>query len=474
MLMPFLGYAQKIATDTSTQAHIESIEKGLYPIYNIRGQEKPKTIPQMMHEKKVVGLSMAFVDHGKVTWTKCYGYSDLKDSVSITPNTIFRAASLSKPVTAMAALHFVEAGKLELDQDINQKLKGWKVPENEFTKEQKVTVAKIIGHRSGIKNDIHQGIPPGEKIPSLEDIFSGRTVYAPVQVISVPGEKTKYSNVGYMVLSELLSDVNEKEFPVLMEETVLKPCEMMSSTFDQELPAAFRERIATGHDENMQAIPYYRHASYGAGGLWSTPADLGKFLAEILGAYHDSSKKGKIISHEMARKVFEEKREKLGFNKNYRKGNFVFRNDGSIPGYTCILMGSLTNNQAVVLMLNTGSDEAYDFLNFLWRSVSMEYDWKLYEPEFYTAVDLPKEKLMAYEGHFMNQDDSIGLTMNEGYLVFDSRKTGKRKLVPVGNTSFVIPDIPMKLDFDLDSDGKVKKLYIRDQIGNEQSPYSAY
>lgn len=441
--------------------HIARIEQALYPIFNIRGQENPKSLVAMMEEFGISGLSMAFVDNGKVTWTKCYGYANLKDSVKMTPDHILRAASLSKPLTAMAALHFVEEGLLELDGDINQKLKGWKLPENEFTKEHKVTLAQMIGHRSGIKNAVHDGIPAEQQLPTLEDMFSGKTAYAPAQVITVPGEKYKYSNMGYMVLSELLADVAAKEFETVMAETLLQPCRMTSSTFDQELSPSFRRRLATGYDENGKEVSFYKHPSWGAGALWTTPTDLGKFLAEIMSAYHNPDKKGKVISHETAVKVFEESGQKLGFNKRFGAGNFMFRNDGSIPGYNCTFMGSLSKNQAVVLMLNTGSERAYEFLNYLWRSVSMEYEWEYYAPEFYERREVAVTELQKYAGLYINSDDSIRVELREHQLFVEGEE-----LVPIGMTSFIRPSIPMNYRFETDSTERVRGLYVRNYLGD--------
>ena len=473
LFTPSMGVGQSVSRnllDTSVEARIARIETSLYPIYNIKGQEKAMALPEMMREKKIVGLSMAFIDHGRITWTKCYGYADLQDSMKMAPTTILRAASLSKPVTAMVALHLVEEGKLGLNENINEQLKGWKLPENEFTKNEKVTVARIIGHTSGIRNDVHNGVPLDEELPSAEDIFSGRTQYAPAEVIYVPGERYKYSNLAYMVLAELLQDVTSREFERAMEEIVLKPCHMENSTYRQDLPPAKRNHIATGYNENMQMVPFYKHPSSGAGALWTTPSDLCLFLGEILNAYHNPNAKGKIISHVMATKVFERSDEKLGFNKNISDKNLVVRNDGSIPGYNCTLMASVTKNQGVVIMLNTGSNEAYDFLNYVWRAVAMEYDWELFEPYFYESLSLSEEELQKFEGTYSNEEEAFNLSMHNGGLVISSTETGEQKLVAIGKTSFLIPEIPMRLGFEIDSSGNPINLYVRVLTGTDVQP----
>lgn len=449
---------------------IKRIETSLYPVYNIKGKETPKTIPQMMKERNISGISIAFVDKGKVAWTKTYGYANLEDSVKITPNTVFRAASLSKPLTAMAALHLVEVGVLELDQDVNQELKGWKLPENEFTKEKKVTVRNLIAHNSGLDNGIHTGLSPEEEMPANEEILSGKVFNTPAKVISVPGEKNKYSNIGYMVLSELLTDVTGKEFHEFMDEIILQPSGMESSTFDQNIPEKFKNRIATGYDEHQQPIDFYHHPSQGAGALWTTPSDLGRFLITILEDYNGSGE-ASIISKSMAEHVFNTEGEKLGFNNYTWDDNIIFRNDGSIPGYNCFLMGSLYDKQALVVMLNNNSDEANDFLNYVWRAVAMEYDWGMFEPAFYESVEVPNKELESYTGTYAGEGDSISFLLKNDKLFIDSEKTGVEELTAIGNSSFLLPSIPHKYIFGSDSLHNIINVEMRNERDDFESAY---
>lgn len=78
----------------------------------------------------------------KVTWARSYGLADIATQKPVTSDTLFQAASVSKSVTALAALRLVQEGKLELDEDVNLKLKSWKVPE--FTKNEKVTLRRLL------------------------------------------------------------------------------------------------------------------------------------------------------------------------------------------------------------------------------------------------------------------------------------------------------------------------------------------
>jgi CubicO group peptidase (beta-lactamase class C family) len=96
--------------------------------------EKPVTtkLTERMAALHVPGVSIAVIHNGRIESAKGYGVVSL-GGAPVTPETLFQAASISKPVTAMAVMHLVQAGKLNLDTDVNQYLKSWKVPSNSFT-----------------------------------------------------------------------------------------------------------------------------------------------------------------------------------------------------------------------------------------------------------------------------------------------------------------------------------------------------
>jgi len=91
----------------------------------------------------------------------------------VTSDTLFQAASVSKPVAALAALRLVESGKLSLDDDVNQYLKSWKVQENDFTKNEKVTLRGLLTHTAGMTVRGFPGYAPGESIPTTVQILNG-------------------------------------------------------------------------------------------------------------------------------------------------------------------------------------------------------------------------------------------------------------------------------------------------------------
>ena len=211
------GKAVDVSAFYRTQAdsiHIQNIEGNLIPMYSVAGSVRKMSIPEMMKQERIPGLSIAFVDNGQIAWTKHYGYANLEDSIPITSETVFAGASLSKPVTAIAALNLVEKGLLSLDEDVNLKLKGWKVPETPLTQNEKVTLRRLIGHNAGVKNDLWSSYLPGEKVPTLNQMLAGEEPSADpaTSVIHEPGSRVDCSNPGYSIIQMLLMDVSGEAF----------------------------------------------------------------------------------------------------------------------------------------------------------------------------------------------------------------------------------------------------------------------
>src|ERR1043166_84851 len=188
---------------------------------------------------------------------------------------MFQAASISKHVAAMVALHLVDEGKLSLDEDVNRKLRSWKVPENEFTKTEKVTLRRLLNHSAGLTVHGFPGYEAGEAVPTLVEALDGKKPAntAPIRVDVVPGTIWRYSGGGYEVMQQLAIDVTGKPFQQLAQEIVLGPLGMTRSTFEQPLPKRLEGNAASGHGADGATIAgrWHTYPEMTAAGLWTTP-----------------------------------------------------------------------------------------------------------------------------------------------------------------------------------------------------------
>src|SRR5215216_601388 len=107
---------------------IQRVENGILPT-PINSQPQPRfTIQKLMELYKVPGVSIAVIDDFDMAWAKGYGVAEVGTSTPVTPRTLFQSGSVSKAVAATGALILVQEGKFQLDEDVNQKLRTWKVP----------------------------------------------------------------------------------------------------------------------------------------------------------------------------------------------------------------------------------------------------------------------------------------------------------------------------------------------------------
>ena len=195
---------------------------------------------------------------------------DVETKEIVNLETLFQAASISKPVAAMTALKKVEEGKLALDEEINKKLVSWKLPDNEFTTTKKVTLANLLSHTAGLTVHGFPGYETGATLPTVPQILDGTPPAntAAVRVDMTPATKFRYSGGGITIVQLLLMDVLKKPFPQIARETVLKRLEMTSSTYQQPLPEPLRARAASGHrgDGSVVAGKFHTYPEMAAAG----------------------------------------------------------------------------------------------------------------------------------------------------------------------------------------------------------------
>ena len=213
---------------------IQKVEDLSLPTSISHGQPPLKLdLLKLMELYRVPGISVAVIDHFEIDWAKGYGVTERGTSGPVTPRTIFESGSLSKPVAAVGALALVEQGKIHLDEDVNRKLKSWQVPENEFTREQKVTLRRILSHTAGLTVHGFPGYDVDETVPTVVQILNGEPPAntAPVRVETVPGTKWSYSGGGTVIAQQLMEDVTAKPFPQFMRENVFDRLGMNDSTY---------------------------------------------------------------------------------------------------------------------------------------------------------------------------------------------------------------------------------------------------
>lgn len=319
-----------------------------------------------MAENKTPAVSVAVIRDGAVEWARTYG-------VGASSGTMFQAASLSKPVAAMAALHMSQFGNFGLDENVNDKLTAWHVPENEFTATKKVTVRGILSHTAGLTVHGFPGYGENDVVPTVRQVLDGEAPAntKPVRVDAVPGSLYRYSGGGYTVLQLLLTERFQRSFPDLMQRIVLSRLGMHNSTFQQPLPLERAARTAVGFHETGRSYTggWHTYPEMAAAGLWTTPTDLSLFAIAVARAVMGES--NKIVEREMAELMIVPHVGRHGLGFVGSQG--WFGHTGSNAGYRCEMICRADASRGAVVMTN--SDSGGKLLRPLLEAIALESGW---------------------------------------------------------------------------------------------------
>ncbi|TDD94832.1 non-ribosomal peptide synthetase [Actinomadura rubrisoli] len=234
-----------------------------------------EVLERALAESTVPGASLALIENGELVELEAFGFVDAARTAPVRADTVFQVGSLSKHVTALAALKLVDEG-LDLDGDVNHYLESWRVPGPADAVP--VTLRHLLGHRSGLTPNEGKGFLPGTGAPPVAEILA-----ADVTRELVPGEAFRRANVHFLVVQQLLEDMTRTPFAELVDGLVMQPLGLRHSGFDQNLPLAAGRSAAWGHDELGATIEgrYRVRADQAAAGLWATAADLAEVVMEV-------------------------------------------------------------------------------------------------------------------------------------------------------------------------------------------------
>ncbi len=449
-LGPSLGCGPSKAGGSALAARIARIETGLLRAVVVKGQQNGLRLEDRMSFYHVPGVSVAVICGSKLEWARGYGVTEAGTDRPVSPETLFQAASISKPVAAMAALRTVEEGLVGLDDDVNMKLRSWKVPENEFTKHQKVTLRRLLSHSAGLTVHGFRGYAPDEPVPSLLQVLEGTDPAnsAPIRVDIAPGFRFRYSGGGYTVMQQLLIDIHGKPFPEIMRELVLEPLGMSHSTYDQPLPGEILTEAAVGHRAAGNPVQGLRHTypEMAAAGLWTTPSDLARFAIEIMNLWEGKS--GRTISPETAKEMLTPVLGGYGLGLTIRQEgkSWSFGHGGSNEGFKGQFIAYPELGQGVAIMTNgdLGSDLNMEVL----RAVSAEYGWEDFLPREKVLASVPADILDRYVGDYkLNTGAPLTISKQGERLLMTIPGVPTSELFPESETAFFVTEFDAELNF---------------------------
>ncbi len=455
--------APDVAADVS--ARIARIEQGLLPTAQVQGRTyTPVSIEERMRVLGVPAVSVAVINGGRVEWAKAYGFADVEARRPATAATLFQAASISKPVAAMGALRLVEQGQLSLDEDVNAKLRSWKLPANGLTAKQPVTLRLIMNHGAGTTVHGFPGYAPGSPAPSVPQLLDGTKPAntAAVRVDLEPGTRWRYSGGGTTIMQLLMTDVTGEPFPSLMRRLVLDPVGMTASTYEQPLPSSRAAEAATGYRSSSRAVGgrYHTYPEMAAAGLWTTPTDLARLAIEIQRSLAGTS--NKVLSREMTAAML--KRgvggHGLGPSVDFEGDSLRFGHGGANEGFRAMWTAFATRGQGAVVMTN--SDDGMAVASDILQAIGREYGWPGSRPRMITPIALAPDVMVEYAGRYdlPSSDFQMTISVDNGRLMAARPGGAPFEIVPTQSNVFAPTIDAPSFVFQRDSLGAVTTLVV--------------
>lgn len=464
LLLSFLIATPGFAGEPAADPRIKQVENGLLPQAALKANiGRTVTLEQRMQDLGIAGVSIAVIDGGKIVWTRAYGLRDTVDRTPVTIDTLFQAGSISKPVAALGALRLVKDGKLTLDGNVNEKLKTWRVPDNEFTKDEKVTLRRLTSHTAGLTVHGFPGYAVGTEIPTVVQVLDGEPPANTdaVRVDVKPGSLYRYSGGGYTVMQLLIADVANEPFESFMQAKVLDALGMTSSTFSQSPPPALAARRASAHRPGGQRIPgkLLIYPEMAAAGLWTTPSDLARYLLYVQAAVRGEG--GQLLTPALAKELVTPQnngRHGLGPSISDRSDVARFGHGRVDEGFEADMVADVAGGQGVVIMAN--SQLAQMLFTEVEASVARAYSWPGYkiEPQI-EAQPISKSMLERLPGKYqLNPRTAAVLNARDGRLFFDVVDFGPIEVFAKSATELFAPPMgPMTFQA-VETNGKVTAL----------------
>ncbi len=389
------------------------------------------------------GVAISLVDDQRLVFAGGFGYADKRRKVPATGSSVYRAGSVSKLFTAIAAMQLVEQGKLDIDKPVSTYDPdfGIVVP---FADAEPITLRQLMCHRSGMVRESPAGGYFDPREPTIDETVAS---IAPCVLVHEPNTKTKYSNVGPTISGRVVSLVAGLPYEEYQQQYVLGPLGMKNSSFVMtdalaELYAPGFMRVADGQGGfNEIKAPRFELGTLPAGNLYTTAEDLARFLMFLLANGRAGEKQ--LLRAETLQQMLtvqltdQEAGFGLGFHVGEFGGHKMVSHTGAVYGHSTSVAALSEKKIGVVVLAN--EDITMGPVRKLAReAMELMIDAKLGEapqPKE-EAIEVAAADLAAYEGDYESQSHWGRLEVRDGVL--HANLSGQRlELTPTGADKFL-------------------------------------
>lgn len=385
--------------------------------------DAPQPLLDALARWHIPAMSLAIINDYRIERAEGYGVRAMGQPERIDTSTLFQACSMSKAVTAIAALRLVEQGKLELDADINTFLTSWKLPRHGAWQPH-VTLRQLLSHTAGVSVAWYPGYHRDQDIPTLLEILEGdQPSNTPgVRVTSLPGLRFRYAGGGFCIVQQALMDVMQQPFPDLMRELIFTPLGMQHSTYEQPLPPEQWQSAATAHRASGKPVAgqWHIYPEMAAAGLWTTPSDMALLALDL--QLTKAGRPGQLLSPQMINALLTPQ-SSAGQRGNIGLGMFLqgtgsasarFGHAGDNTGFHCQWVSLVERGQGFVIMTN--SDAGWRMIEQMERIIPRVYEWPTIRP-----VKKPRRIQRT-----SNEDEFVGEYALRPDFLLSVQKQGRR------------------------------------------------
>lgn len=452
--------AAPVSAEAASQreARIERVTRDLR---SSRGSQ-PATLAERMEKLGTPAVSIAVVDEFRLDWARGFGVKEWGESDAVDEDTLFQAASISKPVFALAVMRMLDAGRLDLDVDVNSLLRTWQVPPVGDWQPH-VTLRQLLSHSAATTVHGFLGYRRDDPLPTITQILNGEAPAnsAPVRVLGLPGLSVRYSGGGTTIAQLLVSDVLSQPFAGIMHDWLLGPLEMRSSTYAQPLPDDGPAEPAAGHLLDREPVPgkYRVHPELAAAGLWTTPSDLARAMLAVMQAAagrEDGPLPARWIKEMLTPRAGGQSG--LGFFLDGSGENLRFSHGGANVGYRANFVGYAQLGKGAIVMINS---EAWGLIDEILGAIAREYAWPAPAEPVAAKVKLSARALQRLAGvyrtgagmqlDFRAAGDSL-------QLVADGQPP--LSLIARSDAHFAQPELGLDITFHRAAGGRVERVSV--------------
>jgi CubicO group peptidase (beta-lactamase class C family) len=364
---------------------------------DLDGLDMKTRVDEILNRQPALGFALGVVRNGSLEFFHAHGLADLASNRPVAENTVFRVASITKTFTAIAVMQLWERGIIDLDAPANDYLRAYQlIPAN--TSWRPATVRHLLTHTAGIgeqvprsgmfRRDFGESVKVGQRIPSLAEYYRGG-----LRLEAEPGTMFRYGDHGPATLGQIVEDVSGTSLNRYLREHVFEPLGMVDTTLVRS--EVVQSRLATGYrlsSRGVSAVPGREGVPAGAANGYSTPKDMARYLAALLGG--GTNKHGTVLKLATLASMFAAQYRPdpripgmgLAFWRRTAGGHSVVEHQGIMPGFDSQILAAPDDGVGLMAFTN-GASRAVQ-----WMPVEMSrlLHYLLGVPDDVIRTDIPQ------------------------------------------------------------------------------------